>query len=423
MSPTLTSTTPVTSADVDRRAAIAHVLRRTRFGVTPELVERFADASDAIEFVIADDRAYALDPDEAGELPIGENEWEWLPAHFMERLVDPDAGLHERMVWFWHGHFTSSSEEAPARAMVMQHHLIRRHALGNFRELCHEITVDPAMLLYLDGAGSRGDEPNENYARELMELFALGIGNYTEDDVRVAARGLSGWWVHWETLEVGFDAEDHYEGPLSLFGDRKRWDTRSVIDAVCDHPACARHVADRLWRYFIGPEPSGEALDELADTFRDADLEIRPLVEAILRRPEFVSSVGSKARQPVEWMVAAIQATGQTLESVETWRLDAMGQLPFSPPNVAGWPDDERWAGASQQLSRLEQLLEWEIPDELEDQLVPEVDAVLTHCGIYDPCESTRAALERIEREVAEYDGRLNLLLILALSSPEFALT
>ena len=143
--------------------------------------------------------------------------------------------------------------------------------------------TDPLMLLYLDGAGSNGDNPNENLARELMELFTLGVGNYAEDDVKAGARALSGWRVDWENNEAWFEPDAHYDRPLTFLGTRARFGVDEVVDAVCDHAACAVHVATRLHTHLVGVEPEPDEAERLARVFRSADLEILPLVEAIVR--------------------------------------------------------------------------------------------------------------------------------------------
>ena len=172
-----------------------------------------------------------------------------------------------------HGHLVSSLDKASEPAMWRQHVLLHKHALGNFRELMHAIAVDPAMLEYLDGDGSRGENPNENFAREVMELFLLGPGNYTELDVRAAARAFSGWGVEGESLKVTFNPESSYSRPVQFLGVRRNWNTDDTIDALCDHPACARFVAARLYRYFVGLSPSDARLDEMAVVFRKGGLE------------------------------------------------------------------------------------------------------------------------------------------------------
>ena len=365
---------------------------------------------------------FLLPDEEVKGRSFEDSDWDEVLLWWTDRLTDPAAGLHERMTWYWHTHFTSSLDKSSQRSMWIQHHLLRNHALGNFRDLCQAIAVDGAMLQYLDGSYSTGDAPNENFARELMELFTLGAGNYTEDDIRVAARGFSGWAVDWETGEVTFDAERHYGRPLEFMGIRRRWDAESLIDAILDQPACAAHVAGRIHRHLVGTDPSPARRSELAAVFRGADYEILPLVEAILRHADFRDAIQARPRQPLEWLVAMLGATGHLDSELEIWWLDLLGQVPMSPPNVAGWPDGERWLAASQMLLRTTRVIELELPDSLYDEVPATIDAVLDRCGIYDPSPATLAALERAARAQPEYENGLEMLMTLALTSPEFSL-
>ena len=363
-------------------AAIAHVLRRLTFGPHPGRAAALAASTDAAT-VIED---LLADPADTGEPPpeIEENDPAGsLIRWYVRQLANPAAGLHERMCWYWHTHLTSSVDAASVDFMLQQHLLVRRHALGNFRTLLREITTDPAMLQFLDGDGSGGESPNENYARELMELFALGVGNYTEDDVRAAARALSGWGIEWDDATSYYWDDRGYDRPVTIFGERKRWDVDSVIDAVVEHEACAPHVAGRMWEHLVGTELADDRRGELATVFRDADYEILPLVAAIVRSPEFLESSGARARTPLEWYIAALVLTGQVVDDeLNEWELYALGQVPFAPPNVAGWPLDDRWLSGSQYLLRASTVLDHEVASSIINNVEPTVDAVARHCGV-----------------------------------------
>ncbi len=407
-------------AVMERHEAVAHLLRRTTFGPRPGQVERLADR-DLGELIseILDDRG---DRAEGAAPPDVADDAETLVRWWINRLRDPRAGIHERMVWYWHGHFTTSLDRVSAEMMWRQHQRIRRHALGNFGDLAREIATDAAMLVYLDGSGSTGDNPNENLARELMELFTLGVGNYTEDDVKAGARALSGHWVDWERAEVHFEPDDHYDRPVRFLGERSRHDVDSVIDAVLAQPACARHVASRLHRHLVGLDPEPAHLDELAALFRDRDLEILPLVEAILRSDAFAGARRTRPRQPVEWLVAALPALGADDVEIDLWALERAGQLPFHPPNVGGWPDDDRWVDGSQVLERVNRVLDLGWREAIDTDVEADVDTVLARCGIWEVSPATRAVLDDAIRRQSEYDRGLELLLALTLTSPEFSL-
>ncbi len=405
---------------------IAHLYRRTGFAVPPDAFRRHRDDDihDLIDARLEDD-GWALDADEARERDFEDVEWYTLPAEWMERMMQPDAGLHERMVWFWHGHFTTNRSDTNHRDMWRQHHLVRRHAMGNVKALAREIITDAAMLHFLDGGGSRGDAPNENFSREFMELFVLGRNaGYSEDDVRAGARILSGWWVEWDTGEVAFDPENHYDRPVNFLGARQRWTLDSYVDAVFDMPSAAEHIAAALHAHLVSTPLTDDRRRQLGDVLRSNDWEIRPLLSEMLHHDDFTSAAGRRSRQPVEWLAGATTAFDiRSLEErgFEFWHIGQTGQVPFEPPNVAGWPDDERWSSASQVVSRGNALVHWELSDALIDRIDPTPEAVLAHCGIADASDETLAALQRAIDTQTEYDHGLELLLTLVLLSPEFA--
>lgn len=399
----------------------AHVLRRLTITAHPGQAEQNS-ASDPLDIAasIIDD-AYSSTP-KPGSLITGEDNNDVFTKNWISELADPDAGLHDRMTWFWHTHLTTSLVKTELVHVVEQRRLIGEHALGNFRDLLQAMTIDAAMLHYLDGSYSSGSEPNENYAREVMELFALGIGNYTEEDIRVAARGLSGWRVDWESQEVSFEPEDHFDRPLRFFGTRKRWTNESIIDEICDQQACARHVAKAIYRHLVGGEPTEERLDQLADVFRSSDLEIRPLLEEMVLHDDFLDHVHSRARSGIEFIAAATATLGPDSLDPEPWSLWQLGQMPYYPPNVAGWPGDDRWLNASLALGRAGIVFEAELSDRLINRLEPTVDNVLSYCGLFDVSDETRSVMDASLKKFPAYDQGLEMLLGLALNSPEYAL-
>ena len=402
----------------------AHVLRRLTMAPQPGQVgaARGVDPQDLALSIIDD--AYAAEPNLDPVLAESELD-EANPPDFvtgwLSEMASPSAGLADRMAWFWHNHMPSSFDKTKLHFVNQQHQLLRTHSLGNFRDLLQAITIDPAMLHYLDGSGSRGESPNENYARECMELFALGVGNYTEDDIRVAARGLSGWRVDYDTNQVEFHADEHYDRPLRFFGERRVWNNESIIDKICDQPACARHVAKAVYGHIVGGEPTPDRLDQLAATFRSNDLEIRPLLEALVTSPEFFAGRGNRARSTVEFTLAAIATLGFSSLESDPWRMWQMGQVPWYPPNVAGWPGDERWLTGTQVLARTSLLFETELTQEIINRVEPTVDAVLDYCSLFEVSDSTRGAMQEAADNLP-FDRTLELLLGLAMTSPEFAL-
>ncbi|MEM9035907.1 MAG: DUF1800 family protein [Actinomycetota bacterium] len=407
-----------------RRTIAARVLGRLTFGPFSSQLDEAAELSpDALVSSVlarpalpAPDRHPGEDTEEEWHAPV---DW-WL-----RRMADPAAGLHERMVWFWHGHLTSSVDKVGDwQLMWEQHLLLRELAFGNVRELLQRVTTDRAMLWYLDGDHSWGEEPNENYSRELMELFAIGRGNYTEDDVRAGARALSGWWVEWVDDGPGparFDPDRHWGRPVPFLGTTVTT-AADVVDAVCDHPAIGPFLAGALHEALVGVAPSPERGEQLGRVLVANDLEVLPLVEAILEVPELRAPEATRARTGAEWLVAAGAVFGG--DSLLTRSAaENVGQMPFNPPNVSGWPAGPSWASSSQYLSRME-LLSWpdaqpSLPDAGVDEVV---EAVLQGCALVDVRPETRAALTAAARSYPDDpESRSHLLHVLAVLSPEFA--
>lgn len=427
MSDTLTSASS-TSPSSRRRspevpadaAAIAHVLRRGGFGPAPGAVEAAGSYAAALEQVIAsgvDDGAEIVEPDDDdADPPI---------AWWVARMLTTPHGLHEKMVLFWHSMMPSSANKVSADMLARQHDTFRRHALGNFRDLVHAIVHDAAMLQFLDAAGSRAPDPNENLARELMELFTLGRGNYDESDVRAAAAALAGFTVDWDSEAVGFDEEAANTSSLTILGVTDRFDPDRLVDVICDHPACPPFVARRLFEFFVGRPPDRTELDALAGGFRDRGLEVAPLVEQILRSPAFETSRLARHRLPIEWFVALHHALGQSIAPDSIWTLDELGQMPWYPPNVAGWHVGPQWVSPGGQLLRAAVAVSADLDHvpglDAGDEPAARVDAALVRCGLFEVSGRTRAALDAAARRRGVDQGGDPMLVALTMASPEAA--
>lgn len=412
---TVVSCAAVHGAPMADPALLAHVLRRVTFGPHPGQVEALGELSPP-ELV---EQLLAAGPNEPAEPELGTDEdYNLLPRWWIDVMGDPSAGLHERMVWFWHGHLTSSLGKSEPALLLRQHRLLRTHALGNFRELMQAITVDAAMLHWLDGNWSDASAPNENYAREVMELFCLGHGQYTEADVRAGAYLFSGWYVDGENgNEVTFGAD---WGPAEGRDFLGSWATNATeaIDVICDHPACAPFVAGEVYEHFVGEQPDDTVRAELAAAFRDTGLDIATLVAAVLRHPTFLERRGNRPRSALEFFLAAravIEAP------IEHWVLYDMGQIPFEPPNVAGWPGGGRWVSAGAFFAKAQ--LAW---DNSWDTVVADADdpvgVILAKAGLYEVSDETRAVLEDAAWSVESRRDRATLLHALVVTCPEFSL-
>ncbi|MCK6461221.1 MAG: DUF1800 domain-containing protein, partial [Planctomycetes bacterium] len=272
---------------------------------------------------------------------------------WMQTMIRTRWPLRERMVLFWHGHFTSGYRDVRnSYHMYVQNTLFRRHAAGSFRALLHEISKDPAMLEYLDNNRNRKEHPNENYAREVMELFTLGVGNYTEEDIKELARGLTGWTF--EGNRFSFEQRSHDAGEKGFLGRRGRFGGDEMLDIILEQPAAPRYLAGRLWAFFGAGEPDPAVVDGLAKTLRESDWQVLPALRQLFRSRAFFATDGQRIKSPVELIVGIYRGTG--LDSDGAFGLafaaQSLGQSLMDPPNVKGWPGGTDWITTSLLLAR-----------------------------------------------------------------------
>jgi uncharacterized protein (DUF1800 family) len=273
-----------------------------------------------------------------------------------EMLVTPSP-LTEKMTLFWHNHFVSSQQKVRSpQLMYRQNVLLRRHAVGNFGALLHAIARDPAMVIYLDSASNRKGQPNENFAREVMELFTVGEGHYTERDVKEAARAFTGWGIDPDTGQFVFRRRAHDDGVKTVLGHTGDLDGDAVLDILLSKPQTAELIVSRLWREFVSPEPDPGEVRRIAAVLRESGYEIRPALRALLTSDAFYAP-GNRAvliKSPVDLVVGTLRqfsfATGEPLPFV--LGVAFLGQNLFSPPNVKGWPGGESWINSTTLLAR-----------------------------------------------------------------------
>jgi len=273
-----------------------------------------------------------------------------------EMLVTPSP-LTEKMTLFWHNHFVSSQQKVRSpQLMYRQNVLLRRHALGSFSTLLHAIARDPAMVIYLDSASNRKGQPNENFAREVMELFTLGEGHYSERDVKEAARAFTGWGIDPDRGEFVFRRLAHDDGIKTVLGRTGNLEGDAVLGILLAQPQTAELIVTKLWREFVAPDPDPGEVRRIAQVFRDSGYEIRPALRALLTSDAFYAP-GNRAvliKSPVELVVGTLRqfsfATGEPLPFVLGVAL--LGQNLFSPPNVKGWPGGETWINSTTLLAR-----------------------------------------------------------------------
>ncbi len=275
---------------------------------------------------------------------------EAIASWWMKHMTYGPHPFQEKLTLFWHGHFTTSAQdERSARLMWNQNELLRRYSLGNFAQFLRAISRDPAMLDYLNNQQNRKQHANENFAREVMELFTLGIGNYTEVDVKEGARAFTGW-AH-DGDRFVFRKNDHDDGEKRFLGRRGKFDGDDILQIILQQPVCAVFVASKLYQYFVSETLDRSMAISLGNVFRESNYELRPLVRTILGSKIFYSAdvIGSQIKSPIQLMMGTIRLLGLDMPPDRrlVGTLKQMGQVPLHPPNVKGWPGGRTWINTS----------------------------------------------------------------------------
>jgi len=357
------------------------LLNRTGFGATNEEIARYVGMSreDAVRKLIGATRTTAELPPPAwtsapGPLryPRAENASEAERKNFqqeqirkglelrgwwIEQMLTTASPLTERMTLFWHNHFVSAQQKVRlAELMYRQNVTLRANALGNFGVLLHSIARDPAMVIYLDSAQNRKGTPNENFAREVMELFTLGEGHYTERDIKEAARAFTGWSLDRDTGSFVFRRFIHDYGEKTVLGRSGNLDGDDVLDILLARPETAEFITRKLWREFISPDPDEAEVRRIAARFRSSGYDIGVALYALLTSDAFYAaeSRGALIKSPIDLVVGTLhQFALRPGEPVPfAIAVAGMGQNLFSPPNVKGWPGGEAWITSGTLLAR-----------------------------------------------------------------------
>ncbi|MCA0457281.1 MAG: DUF1800 family protein [Chloroflexi bacterium] len=323
------------------------------------------------------------------------------------RAVHSRRQLFERVVEFWTDHFNVASQDLAADLVVMHREAIRKHALGNFREMLFAVAQSPAMLYYLNQAESSKEHPNENYARELLELHTLGVdGGYTESDVKAAARALTGWTVH-DGTETGFyfNKDMHDTGKKDILGhhmpaERGIEDGLHLLTLVANHPSTAQFVCRKLCIRFVSDNPPQPLIDSAAQVWAETNGEIKPVLKHILMSEEFTASAGQKLRRPLDFFIGALRATGTSFQ--EFWlmlsELEDLTQVPYDwhPPN--GYPDAAgAWANPGGLLAR------WNVAMDLTHRAYSEDYPVTTE--LYERMGNPQTVGELVDNVAAQVFG------------------
>jgi uncharacterized protein (DUF1800 family) len=340
---------------------IAHLLRRAGFGATEaELAQYVSLGFDgALDRLLnpaqVDDSAtdQLLQPLTAG---LGDPK-KIEPAKFwwLSRMLYTQRPLQEKMTLFWHDHFaTANSKVRNSVLMLQQIQLFRDHGLGNFEVLLQQVTRDPAMLIWLDNRQNRKGAPNENYAREVQELFTVGIGNYTEQDIHEAARAFTGHTLD-RRLTYTFNQAQHDEGDKTFQGQTGNFDADDILAILVRNPATARFITTRLFTCFVHDNPDPATIDRLASTFVGTSFDIRAVLRDIFSGPEFLSprAFHAQIKQPVDLVVGALKSLNvQNVGPDATQVLRRMGQDLLNPPDVSGWKGGAAWINSTTLLER-----------------------------------------------------------------------
>lgn len=382
---------------------------------------------------------------------------------WLARMIESPRPLEEKLTLFWHGHFATSYRTIEnSYHMYLQNQLFRAHAAGNFGDLLFQIIRDPAMLAYLDNNDSRRDRPNENLARELMELFSLGVGNYTERDIKEGARALTGY--SFDDDQFVFNQNNHDAGAKSILGKSGTLDGDGFVTAILESRACSRFVATKLYRFFVKdvplewrsiPRESRDVIADLADTLLRARYGLKPVLKRLFLSEHFYHEqvINEKIKSPVDLIVGAVRSLHTPVRDLGILvdALDLMGQDILFPPSVKGWDGGRSWINTSTLFVRqniLAFLLTGKKPvgyDALADKQVFESEKLLTwlaetdSSAARDPARvidfllrltlgaSPPDARETLETFVQEHNGSLGrdmltAILLIITAMPEYQL-
>ncbi len=360
--------------------AARHLLNRTGFAASEAQIQAFARLTreQAADRLIAEARTAAVTPpppwvDEAipnfrllrNASPEERKRFQQMNVErglelrewWYREMLDTPSPLTEKMTLFWHCHFATSQQKVRVpQLMYRQNATLRRNALGNFGALVHEMARDPAMVIYLDSAQNRKEQPNENFAREVMELFTLGEGNYGERDIKEVARAFTGWSLDRESGEFVFRRGIHDFGSKTVLGRTGDFDGDAVLDIMLANPQAAEFIARKLWKELISDTPDVEEVHRFARLFRNSRYDVKTLLRAMLTSDEFYAPENRAAliKSPVELVVGTLKQFDIEAPTLRPFVIAGalLGQNVMAPPNVKGWPGGETWINSGTLLGR-----------------------------------------------------------------------
>lgn len=355
----------------DSELQLHHLLHRAAFGPTPETLERFRNKELAIvvdelfkDSETVTDLLYLAKPETKDNGKVGavktlllvlksQKQKDELNIAWLDRMAVAQATLREKMTLFWHNHFATGTEFA--YLLQVQHNTLRKHALGSFKDMLHDISKDPAMILWLNNQQNKKDAPNENFAREVMELFTLGEGNgYTEDDIKDAAKAFTGWTVN-QKGEYEFNAKQHDDGYKTVFGKTGIFNGDDIVNMLLEKRETAVYLCRKIYRTFVNNEVNEDRVQELASRFFKSNYNIADLMKTIFNAEWFYEkqNIASIVISPTELIVKLKRICKVEVEDEQMLALQhVLGQTLFSPPNVAGWKGGKSWIDGNSIIQR-----------------------------------------------------------------------
>ncbi len=379
--------TPLSAQDWNYEAA-AHLLNRAAFGGTPDAISAFQTKGleTAVDSLLQPPDAPLHVEDQPWSTPVDlvarrqelrsltgspaeqkakrkalrqeqQSNVRDLRYWWLRQMQQTRAPLVEKLTLFWHGHFATSVQKVTSPyAMWQQNATLREHALGHFPTLLKAISRDPAMMIYLDLQQSKKEHPNENWAREVMELFTLGVGNYTEQDVTEAARAFTGYRIDLRRQAFQFAAKQHDETSKTFLGQRGNFSGDDVLDLIVAQPVCAQFIGKKLWRFFVEDDPAQATVQTMGDALRRHEFQVRPVLREVFLSREFYSERvrRTQIKSPVQFLVQSCKLLGTDLPPAQATdgALRSLGQIPFNPPNVKGWDGGKSWVSTATLLFR-----------------------------------------------------------------------
>ncbi len=444
---------------------VSHLVRRAAFGAPAWQLEKLAEQpyEDLVESFTDIARYDRPEEDllERFHLEYADEERYHLSAmRWFHRMINSERPLEEKVALMWHNRFaTAASKVSNARALGVHLEMLRDNGMGNFKVLLQKLSRDPAMIWWLDQQTNHGEAVNENYGRELLELFSMGRGNYTETEVRSAAEAFTGWTIDqtiprypngWYDTNFVYRKNDHLHADKEFFGESGDFGGDDIIDRIVTQPATGRFVATTLYRFFVADEPDGEAIEELSDVYFRSNYEISEMLRSLFNSDHFKSARFDRVRWPAEHVTYLMKLTGQFTDPYE-WNMlqlpqksAAMGQELLNPPTVEGWHIGHEWIDSAFLIERInyaaERLADTATPgvqklvqrlrDRAPSLTGPQLlDAALYELGCLEMRDSIRETiLEEVGSETVfdasspEFTGHATSMLQFISSSPDFQL-